>query len=193
MSKFPVILDVETKHTFRDFNDPKKLGISVAVVYDYTDHKAKAFLEKDLSQLFAILEHSSYIIGYNVKSFDMEVLQGYYPGKVASFSVFDMLDDIREKLGRRLALNDLINATLGKKKTGHGLMAIDYYKEGKFEELCKYCTDDVMLTKELFEYGAQKGEVFFLDENGKNSIKTSWKKYLEDEGGDSDMPLTLPF
>jgi len=26
MKKFPVVLDVETKYTFREFNDPKDLG-----------------------------------------------------------------------------------------------------------------------------------------------------------------------
>ena len=71
------------------------------------------------------------------------------------FQIIHILDDIREKLGRRLALNDVIAATLGKKKTGHGLMAIDMYKEGRFEELKQYCLDDVMLTKGLFDHGVQ--------------------------------------
>jgi DEAD/DEAH box helicase domain-containing protein len=193
MAKFPVILDLETKYTFRDFSEPQKLGISIAVIYDYADQKVKTYFEKELNQLYPVLEHASYIIGYNVKSFDMQVLQGYYPGNVEHFAVFDMLEDIREKLGRRLALNDLIHATLGKKKTGHGLMAIDYYKEGKFDELKQYCSDDVTLTQALFEHGARTGEVNYIDERGKSTIKVSWKKYLEDEGNKNDMPLTLPF
>ena len=193
MAKFPIILDLETKYTFRDFSEPQKLGISIVVIYDYADQKVKTYFEKELNQLYPVLEHASYIIGYNVKSFDMQVLQGYYPGNVEHFAVFDMLDDIREKLGRRLALNDLIHATLGKKKTGHGLMAIDYYKEGKFDELKQYCSDDVTLTQALFEYGARTGEVNYIDERGKSSIKVSWKRYLEDDGNKNDMPLTLPF
>ena len=193
MTKFPVVLDVETKHTFREFNDQQKLGISVAVIYDYADKTVKSFFEKDLSKMFPILENASYLIGYNIKSFDMQVVQGYYPGKVEHFSVFDMLDDIREKLGRRLALNDLIHATLGKKKTGHGLMAIDYYKEGKFAELEQYCGDDVRLTQELFEYGVQTGEIYYFDERGKSTVKVDWRKYKEEDGVSNDMPLTLPF
>lgn len=193
MGKFPVVLDIETKYTFREFNDPRRLGITVAVVYDYTDNKGKVFFEKDIHKLYPIIENASYIIGYNVKSFDMNVLQGYYPGNVEHFAVFDIMDDIREKIGRRLALNDLIFATLGKKKTGHGLMAIEYAKEGKWDELRQYCLDDVMLTKEIFEYGIQTGEVMYLNETGKVSVKVNWKKYLEDQGNKSDVPLTLPF
>lgn len=192
MAKFPVVLDLETKKTFREVSDHKELGISVGVLYDFADNQGKVFFEQDLHKMYPILENASYIIGYNIRSFDMPVLQAYYPGDIAHFTLFDLLDDIREKIGRRLALNDVIHATLGKKKSGHGLMAIDYFKEKKWEELRKYCLDDVLLTKQLFDYGVEHGEIFYLNEYGKTSIKVSWKKYLEDDVV-KDMPLTLPF
>ncbi len=192
MKKFPIILDLETKHTFREFDDAKKLGITVVAVYDYKDNSSRVYTEKDLNELFSVIENASYIVGYNVRSFDMAVLGGYYYGDVTQLSVFDMLEDIREKIGRRLALNDLIKATLNKGKTGHGLQAIELYKEGKWDELKQYCADDVKLTKELFDYGIEHGEVFYLNEIGKTSIKVSWKQYLEGSGG-GNMSLTLPF
>ncbi len=192
MKKFPVVLDLETKHTFREFDAPEKLGVTVAALYDYKDSKQKVYTEKEISALFPILENASYIIGYNVKSFDIPVLQAYYPGKVENFSSFDLLEDIRSIIGHRLALNDIISATLGKKKTGHGLMAIDMYKEGRWDELKKYCMDDVMLTKEVFEFGVRNKEIQYLNERGKVSIKVDWGKYLE-ESSSNDMPLTLPF
>lgn len=192
MKKFPVVLDLETKHTFREFSDPKKLGITVVALYDYNDGKGKVFTEKEIGKVFSILENASYIIGYNVRSFDVAVLQGYYPGNVEIFKVFDILEDIREKIGRRLALNDVINATLGKKKSGHGLHAIDLYKEGKWDELKSYCLDDALLTHELFEYGIRNKEIFYLNEVGKIPIKVDWQKYLE-ESKSNDVPLTLPF
>jgi hypothetical protein len=193
MKKFPIVLDLETKHTFREFSEPKKLGITVVAIYDYKDGESQIFTEKELNKLYPYLENASYIIGYNVKSFDIAVLQGYYPGNVEHFSSFDILEDIRTKIGRRLALNDVIYATFGKKKTGHGLQAIDFYKEGKWDELKKYCLDDVMLTKELFDYGVKFKEINYLNEIGKMTIKVDWQKYLDDSGSSSDMPLTLPF
>ena len=119
MKKFPVVLDLETKYTFREFSDPKKLEVTVAVLYDYKDHSLSSFFKKDLSKLFFILESASYTIGYNINSFDMQVLQAYYPGDVTHFKTFDILEDIRKILGKRLALNDVVYATLGKKKSGH--------------------------------------------------------------------------
>lgn len=192
MKKFPVILDLETKYTFRQYDDPKKLGITVAAIYDYKTDKEKAFTEKELNQLFPVLENASYIIGYNNKSFDIPVLQAYYPGNVNNLSLFDILEDIKAKIGKRLALNDVISATLGKKKTGHGLIAINYYQEGKWDELKKYCLDDVMFTKELFDYGVKHQEIFYLNERGKITIKVDWKKYLEGSAK-NNIPLTLPF
>ena len=191
MQKFPVVLDLETQHTFREFDDPVKLGVSVVGIYEYGKSEKSIFTEKEMNALFPILENASYIVGYNIRSFDLPVLQGYYPGNITEFSQFDILEDIREKIGRRIALNDVIYATFGEKKSGHGLMAIDYYREGKWDELKKYCLDDVMLTKRLFDFGIETGEIYFLNETGKVTIKVDWKKYMEDSG--KDTPLTLPF
>ena len=192
MKKFPVIIDLETKHTFREFSEHEKLGISVMAIYDYGTQQGTVFEEKDLSRSFPILENASYVIGYNSNGFDLPVLQAYYPGNILSLSTFDLLEDIRLKIGRRLGLNDMAAATLGKKKTGHGLMAIDYYKEGKIEELKKYCLDDVLITKELFEYGVKYGEVQYINEIGKNIIRVEWKQYMEGNGN-VQTELTLPF
>lgn len=192
MKKLPVVLDLETKHTFREQSDTRKLGITVVGIYDYQTNKEQVFLESELSQLFPILERASYIIGYNVISFDLQVLQGYYPGKVEQLPAFDILEDIRLKIGRRLGLNDVIAATLGKKKTGHGLQAITFYKEKRWEELKRYCLDDAVLTKELFDYGLKTGEIYYMNEYGKSTIKVDWKKYMEDQGS-SESHLTLPF
>jgi len=192
MKKFPVVLDLETKYSFRDFDDPKNLEVSVAAIYDYKNGQGKIFEEKELNKLFPILENASYIIGFNVVNFDIAVLQAYYPGNVSVFSAFDILDDIKEKIGRRISLNEVISATLEKKKSGHGLQAINLYNEGRIDELKKYCLDDVMFTKELFEYGVRNNEIYYLTSNGKLSIKVDWKKYLENQE-DKDMPLTLPF
>jgi DEAD/DEAH box helicase domain-containing protein len=192
MKKFPVIIDLETKHTFRDFNEHEKLGVSVMAMFDYATQKGTVFEEKELNKAFPILENASYVIGYNSNGFDLPVLQAYYPGDILALSTFDLLEDIRIKIGRRLGLNDMAAATLGKKKTGHGLMAIDYYKEGKMEELKKYCLDDVLITKELFEYGVKYGEVQYINEVGRNSIHVEWKQYMEGNGN-IQTELTLPF
>ncbi len=192
MARFPIVIDIETKHTFREFDEPKKLGVTVVAAYDYATKTGRVFTEDELSLLFPLLEGASYIVGYNIRTFDLPVLQAYYPGDIERLSHFDILDAIREKIGRRIGLNDVAFATLNEKKTGHGLMAIDYYKEGKWEELKKYCMDDVMVTKRLFEYGIEKKEIFYMNEMGKVRIPVEWQMYMEDSGN-AETALTLPF
>lgn len=192
MKKLPVILDLETKKKFREVKEHKDLGVSLVGIYDYATKNYSSYLENELSKLFTILENSSYIIGFNIASFDMPVLQEYYPGKLEQFPIFDLLDDIREKVGRRYSLNYLTFATLGKKKSGHGLQAVDFYRDGNIDALRKYCLKDVELTKELFEYGIEHEQIFYMNEIGKVPINVSWKKYLSEQNK-KDTPLTLPF
>jgi DEAD/DEAH box helicase domain-containing protein len=192
--RYPIVLDLETQKTFRTVSDPKKLGISVVGVYDFADQTLKTFFESELNALYKILENASLVIGYNINTFDMQVLQGYYYGDMTQFKTFDLLDDVKLKIGRRLALNDLIKATLNKGKTGHGLQAVEFFKEKRFDELKQYCLDDVALTKELFDYGCKNREVYYLTENGKSTIHVSWEKYSKpEEDSSEEISLTLPF
>jgi len=190
--RYPVVLDLETKKTFREESDPAKLGISIAVVYDYKDRMLKAFFEKELGSLFTLLENASIIIGYNINSFDMAVLQGYYPGNISQFKTFDILEDIRALLGRRLALNDVVSATLNKGKSGHGLQAIEFYKEGQLDKLKQYCMDDVSLTQELLEYGVSEKKIYYLSASGKQALPVTWAHHLK-QTQVQDVSLTLPF
>ncbi len=188
----PVVFDVETKHTFREFSEHKKLGVSLATAYDYRTGQGYSYLEHELGKLFQLFEQASCVIGFNIVSFDLPVLQAYYPGDITQFQTFDLLDDIRVILGRRIGLNDLVSATLGKKKSGNGLQAIEYYRAGKIEELRQYCLDDTMLTMELFDYGVKNNEVYYMSEHGKTPIRVRWKKHM-DRGEAEETHLILPF
>src|SRR3989344_49352 len=147
----PVVLDLETKKTFQEVGGKKadQLGISVVGLYSYESDRYYTFLEQELDTLFRILEHSSLIIGFNIHSFDLPVLQPYYVGTLAQFATFDIMDEVKNAVGRRLALNDLASETLHVKKSGHGLLAVNYYNEGKWDELKRYCLDDVRITRDL--------------------------------------------
>ena len=187
-----IVLDLETKKKFSEVKDHKDLGVSLVGIYNYNTEEYSAYLENELTKLFKVLEDSSYIIGFNIAGFDIPVLQEYYPGDFSNFATFDILQDLRQKLGKRYSLNYLTFATLGKKKSGHGLQAVDFYREGDIEALKNYCLRDVELTKELFEFGIEKGHVFYMDELRKIPVSVTWKPYLSHQNK-KDTHLTLPF
>lgn len=190
--RHPVVLDLETKHTFRQFSNPARLGISVVGIYDFKTGKLSAFYENKVHKLFPILESASYIVGFNIDAFDFKVLQSYYPGDISKLSTFDMLEDVRVRIGRRISLNDIAVATLDKGKSGHGLQAIELYKEGKLDELRQYCLDDVTLTRDIFQHGAKHGSIYYRGGVKKVAVEVEWNTYLTG-GGKKQVSLTLPF
>lgn len=187
----PVVLDVETQKTFRDVGgyDPGKLKISVAGLYDYATTSYRAYTDAELPQLFPLLEKASSIIGFNVVDFDLPALNPYYVGNLTKFATLDILKIVEKSLGFRLSLDDLVRETLGVKKTGHGLLAIEYFKAGEMEKLKEYCLFDVKLTKDLYEYGKREGKVFYNTASGRREIPVVW---TETETG-RDVNLTLPW
>jgi len=164
MSK-EVVLDIETKESFADVGgyEHSKMSISLIGVYFYETDEYKTYLEDELHELWPRLEHADRIIGYNTLGFDYPVMNNYYAGDFGTFPSLDLLAEIRKSLGFRIKLDDVAHSTLGEGKSGHGLMAIQYYKEGKIDELSEYCLQDVKVTKEVYEYGLTNGHILYDD------------------------------
>ncbi len=95
------------------------------------------------------------------------------------FPRLDLLEEVQNYLGRRIALDDLVKATLNLRKQGHGFLAVNYYRAGKLEELAQYCLSDVKLTRDLYEYGKKHGVVYYLGPNGKVPVKVNWNTVLK--------------
>jgi len=190
-----VVFDVETQNTFRDVNnDTRKLKVSVASAYDYEKGRVFSFFENELSQLFQLFEQASLLIGFNSQSFDLVVLNQYYVGDLFSFPHFDILDDVKIQSGHRYPLDDLVKATLNKGKTGHGLQAINFFKEGRLKELRQYCEDDVMLTKELLDYGVQNHHVYLPTAISRVKLAVNWATIIKNKQKQSpSQNLTLGF
>lgn len=159
-----VVLDVETQKGFHEV-DRKKLHllkISVACIYDSRTDQYLAFEEKELTRLEDYLKKADLVIGFNVRDFDLEVLQPYIFTPVKNLPVLDLLVEFEKARGHRISLQSVAQATLKSSKSGSGWDAIQLYKDGKIEELKKYCMDDVRITKDLYEYGAKNGKIFFI-------------------------------
>ena len=87
------------------------------------------------------------------------------------------MEEITKALGHRVALDSVARATLGEGKTGSGLEAIRLWREGRLGELKEYCLSDVRITRDVYEYGASHGELFYMPKfgSGKARVEVGWK------------------
>lgn len=160
-----IVLDLETQQSFQEIGsrDPSKLKISVVGLYNYQDSQFKIFREAELANLWPILENCNLIIGFNLKGFDHYVLNGYYSGDIFKLPTLDLLEEIEKILGFRVSLDNIAKATLGSQKIGHGLQAIEWFRQGDYENLEKYALEDVKITRDIYEYALANNKLFYTE------------------------------
>ena len=190
-----VVFDIETKNSFAEAdNDFKKLKISVVSVYRYETDSYESFTEEELGRLWPILERADRIIGYNSEHFDLPVLGNYYLGNFSQVPHLDLMKIIKESIGTRLKLDDVAGATLDNvKKSADGLQAIRWWKEGKIEEIKKYCEQDVKITKELYEFGLKNNQLFYKNFSGEIIPFAVDFSFPPPAAGGAQINFTLPF
>ena len=168
-----IVLDLETQREFSEVEGrkPELLGISVVGIYRYGADRYDTYLESELRNLVPILQEAELLIGFNIKRFDLPVLSPYLPFATTTLPVLDILDDVVKQLGHRVSLESLAQATLGKGKSGSGLQALAWFKEGKFDLIKQYCLDDVRLTKEVYDHGRAHGKLLAVNRYGTDTLQ----------------------
>lgn len=154
-----VVFDVETKKAFDEVGGykPEKLGVSISGVY-YRDEESgtewtRGYREEEFTEMFKVFESADRIVGFNIFDFDYPALSPYYPGDFSQFMSLDLMVEVEKFVGYRVGLDALAKETLGVQKIGKGLDALEYYRDGDWEKLTKYCLKDVEVTRDLYDYG----------------------------------------
>ena len=163
------VFDVETKRSAAEvggWHRADRMGISVAVLYDSVSESFKTYLEKDVPDLIRDLQSFELVVGFNNKRFDNKVLSAYSVFNLASLPTLDIMEVITNRLGYRLSLDRLAEHTLGVKKSANGLLALQWFKEGRIDEIVSYCRQDVRITRDLFLFGLENRYLLFQNKAG---------------------------
>ncbi len=194
-----MVLDIETQKGFNEV-DRKKLyllKVSVACIYDSKTDSYSSFEEKEILKLEEMMKQADLIIGFNVREFDMEVLAPYFMTPIKNFPVLDLLEEFEKARGHRISLQSVAQATLQVSKSGSGWDALRLFREGRMEELKKYCLDDVRITKDIYEYGIKHGKISFVSNRDyqTHEVPVSWgdaiKTLKEKKNEESSFPTSL--
>ncbi|BHH83118.1 DEAD/DEAH box helicase [Desulforhopalus sp. 52FAK] len=160
------VFDLETIRSAEEvggWNRAEMMGVSVGVVYDSEHDSYFTYLEDEMNGLVDHLTQFDLVVGFNNKRFDNRVLSAYTSINLHTLPTLDILEEIHNYLGYRLSLNRLAEHTLGVQKTGDGLQALQWYKEGRIDLIQHYCKKDVEITKNLFVTGLDQGYYLFAN------------------------------
>ncbi len=150
-----IFFDIETLRLSHEveggWSNIAQFGLAVAVTWD-AENRFRRWFEPDVKALITELGQFQRIVSFNGDRFDFEVLRGYHPVGNLTGKSFDLLADLQRRLGFRIKLDDLARETLGYQKTGNGLEIVQWWREGRKEEVCSYCENDVKLLVDLMEF-----------------------------------------
>jgi uncharacterized protein YprB with RNaseH-like and TPR domain len=188
-----ITFDIETRNLFQDVgsNDPVDLDISVLCTHDSATGEYVSYLQEDLPKLWPILESADALVTWNGDHFDIPLLNKYYPGDLSKIKSIDLMKEVQLVLGRRLKLDTVGEATLGRNKSGHGLDAIEWWRNGEVDKIIKYCIEDVRLTRDLYEFALANNHLKYKEFGGIKEVKLKTGPWAEIEK--TALTYTLPF
>jgi DEAD/DEAH box helicase domain-containing protein len=164
-----IFFDLETQRSAAEvggWHNAHLMRMALAVIYDTQTEQFETFFERDVHRLIERLGEADLVVGFNVISFDYAVLRGYTDADLSTLPTFDMLAAIHQRLGYRLALGHLAEETLGASKGGDGLQSLAWWKEGRVDEIERYCRQDVSLLVDLLRHASEHGHLCFRTKRG---------------------------
>jgi len=179
MARNIVYFDLETQRTANDvggWDKKRDMGMSLGVTYSSARGEYHVYPESRVLELVDELVRADLVVGFNVVNFDYEVLMGYTILDLPhQCQTLDLMVDLEKELGHRLSLDAVAQASLGVGKTGDGLDAIRWWREGRMMDIAEYCCFDVKCTKLVHEYGIEKKQVNYIDRfQQKRNVKVNW-------------------
>ena len=163
MAVAEIYLDAETQRVADEvqggWDNIRAFGLSVAVTWDAVNGY-RDWYEVDGGRLIGELRAFDRIVTFNGLRFYFEVLSAYGDVSELRGKSLDLLQDLKRRLGFRVSLQSVAQATLGKGKTASGLEAVKWWRSGDpalRQRVVDYCRMDVEILREVLAHGRREG------------------------------------
>lgn len=189
-----ITFDIETANAFPTLsrNDLSRMELAIVAIHDSETGEYSSYSKEELPKLWPIIEAADVLIGYNSNSFDIPLLNNYYPGDLTKVRSLDLLVEVQQALGRRLRLQSLAEGTLKVGKSGDGLQSVRWWQEGLYDKVREYCIQDVRITRRLYDYALEHGSLKYKDLKDNKTIKldiSGWQSEEERTAFTHTLPL----
>ena len=176
-----ITFDIETSNILPSLarQDVTRLDLAVVAIHDSATGEFSSYSQEELPKLWPIIELADTLIGYNSDSFDIPLLNKYYPGDLTKIRSIDLMVEVQKVLGRRLRLQSIAEATLKAGKSGNGLDSVRWWNEGLHDKVREYCIQDVKITRDLYDFALEKGALKYKDLKDIRDVKLDTSKWQE--------------
>lgn len=167
-----VYYDVETQRSAEEvggWGNVHLMKVAIAVSWSERDG-FRVWNEPSIPEFITYLSGFDRVVSFNGDGFDSKVLSFYGDVRVIQKKSLDILVDLKKILGHRLRLDSLAKATLGVGKTADGLLSLKWWKEGRVDEIIRYCQQDVQVLMDLVAFGRKNGFVRYAGKSGAPQI-----------------------
>jgi hypothetical protein len=171
----PIFLDIETLDFF---TDPAikalpraqqlqaiRYGLAVTIDTRYQNirgyDEATAWPQTDTTELWRFLLGADLVVGWNILAFDYPIIRhaawGIHDPGLTLPNTLDLFDRIRQHTGRWYSLGYIAERNQLGGKSADGQQAAEWLRAGEWHKAARYCKQDVLLTKGLYEMAKDEG------------------------------------
>jgi DEAD/DEAH box helicase domain-containing protein len=175
-----IYLDAETQRIADEvqggWDNIRAFGLSVAVTWDAADG-FREWYEADAGRLIGDLRSFDRLVTFNGLRFDLEVLSAYGDVRELRGKSLDLLQDLKRRLGFRVSLQNLSQATLGRSKIASGLEAVKWWRSGDpalRQRVAEYCRQDVEILRDIVAFGRREGFVKVPSQGRDLTVYVAW-------------------
>lgn len=161
-----IYFDLETQNMSYEVGgwaNLEAVGLAVGVTWD-EQYKFRTWWESQVVELIQVLASADLIVGFNVNRFDYRVLVGYSDlAQYLDEQTFDLLLEMELQGMPKTGLDSIARRNLGASKMYKSADAVTLWREGRLEQLEKYCQQDVDLLRLLTEKWEKEGFLWLSD------------------------------
>ncbi len=158
MTERVLVVDLETTGLFQSKNQTRFPEITLIVAFQLPEMRLNVFRCGERKEVLKFLMFSrDYLVGFNIRRFDLPLLSWYLREDVVNFPNLDLLDVIELSLGHSLPLTSLTKATLGIEKLASGKKAIEWHRLGDWTQLMRYAIHESLLMAGVYLHGLFHG------------------------------------